>query len=321
MKFPFTFDLASVFRLFIPGFCLAIAIDPIIDVAFNAIKVQKPTEFYYVFGSVLLGWIISLFDMHIYMVYEGRRFWPPCFVRLGRKREKGRLQRLKDLYDEADKTTNPAILPVEYEIQQAQFPINEAGERYVIYPTRLGNIITEYEQYPDVKYGMDGVFYWYRVWFAVPKDIRDELTRQQSIADSSVYMSVVLFVSSLLFILYALLNILGLVKISPNLDINWLIPVIFTLPGSYGFYKIALQSHSVYGSFFKAMFDHFHTKVDVKPLLSNLARRTGIEKYKLLDGPEAYKMAWRYLRWHELREPGENKNVNAEDLLQTGKDD
>lgn len=316
MKFPFTFDLASIFRLFIPGFCLAIALDPIIAVAFNAIKVQKSTEFYYGFGSVLLGWLISVLDMHIYMLYEGRRFWPPFFVRLGRKRERKRLDHLKKLCDDAKTTTNPAILPVEYEIQEAQFPMNEAGQRDVTYPTRLGNLITEYEQYPDVKYGMDGVFYWYRVWFAVPKDVRDELTQQQSIADSSVYISFVLFASSLLFILYALLNILGLVQISPNLGIYWLFAAMLTLACSYGFYEIALQSHSTYGSFFKAMFDEFHTKIDVKPLLSNLARRTGIDEYNLLDGPEAYKMAWRYLRWHNLRRPGEKKNVNAEKLLQ-----
>jgi len=315
MKFPFTFDLASVFRLVIPGFFLAIALDPAIGVAFYAIGVAKPTEVYYAFGTVVLGWLFSLLDMQIYMLYEGRRFWPSYLVRCGRVREQRRLHRLNKLYKEAKAATNPTTLPVEYAIRRALFPLDKDGMRYVAYPTRLGNLIAEYEQYPDRKYGMDGVFYWYRVWFVVPKDIRDELTQQQSLADSSLYMSMVLFLSTLLFVVYALASALGLAQISPELKFCWLYAAMFSLICGYGFYVMALNAHSAYASFFKAIFDDFYEKVDVRPLLSTLAKRTGIKEYGFLEGTEAYKAAWRYLRWHKLRIPGQKDNVNAEQLF------
>jgi len=63
------------------------------------------------------------------------------------------------------------------------------------------------------------------------------------------------------------------------------------------------------------MFDQFYGEIDVKPVLSVLSERTGIREYEQLEGAEAYKMAWRYLRWHRLRRPGESSNVNAEDLF------
>lgn len=315
MKFPFSFNIVLVFRLILPGLALAVALMPAAIIAFDTLRIPWYSEIYFTFGSITLGWLIVLLDMPIYMVYEGRRFWPAFLTKWGFACEERRLRRLGKLYEIAKKEKHPRIHPVEYSIRQAQFPLNEQGEHEVRFPTRIGNLINEYEEYPDKKYGMDGVFYWYRVWLVVPKELREELDQQQAMADSALYMSFVLYVAGILCAAYAVIEIQGWLNLSPNVGHYWIVWSLLALFCGYTLYCFSLQAHAQYGSFFKAMFDKFHNEVDVKPLLRTLSRRTGIEDYENLEEPEAYKMVWRYLRWHELRGPGQTSNVNAEELF------
>src|SRR5262249_2356964 len=90
-------------------------------------------------------------------------------------------------------------------VEYGLYPINKDGEAYVQYPTRLGNIIESFENYPNVKYGLDSVFYWYRLWVVLDKDLREEIDSAQAVVDSTVYISFVLYVSGLVMLVYAAL--------------------------------------------------------------------------------------------------------------------
>jgi hypothetical protein len=48
------------------------------------------------------------------------------------------------------------------------------------------------------------------------------------------------------------------------------------------------------------MFDCFYTKYDPKGVLEVVARAVGEPQVKEMTGPNAYRIAWRYLRWHEF---------------------
>ena len=58
-----------------------------------------------------------------------------------------------------------------------QFPADEHDHYIATRPTKMGNILASYEDYPDSRYGMDSVFYWHRLWLIVDKDTREEIDR------------------------------------------------------------------------------------------------------------------------------------------------
>jgi hypothetical protein len=99
MKLPFTFGIKFVFRIILPGFVLALGFLPIIrtivDLTANVIRVD------YAFGitALLLGWLIVVFDMPIYMAFEGRRYWPEVLRSFFKRRENDRLAGLQKTID------------------------------------------------------------------------------------------------------------------------------------------------------------------------------------------------------------------------------
>lgn len=74
------------------------------------------------------------------------------------------------------------------------------------YPTRLGNIITEFEEYSTRKYEADGVFYWSRVWWKLPKEVRESLDDMQAMVDGALYVAALLYAMALLCLLYAIVD-------------------------------------------------------------------------------------------------------------------
>src|SRR5262249_35103697 len=92
----------------------------------------------------------------------------------------------------------------EYAAELNEFPINkETALPTVFCPTRLGNIIYAYEQYPLLKYGLDAVFFWPRLWLAVDKDLREEIDNHQAQADGLVYLVTAFAITGLLLFITA----------------------------------------------------------------------------------------------------------------------
>jgi hypothetical protein len=74
---------------------------------------------------------------------------------------------------------------LEVGVEYALYPTDDDSAAYVAHPTRLGNIIESFESYPKIKYGLDSVFYWYRLWVVLDKDLREEIDSSQAVVDST----------------------------------------------------------------------------------------------------------------------------------------
>lgn len=308
MKLPFSFATGFIFRLVLPGLILAIVFVPVIDICLGIVGYPISKDVSIPIIAVLLGWLLVLIDMPIYMIFEGRRYWPDPIRAWGIAREGKRLERLESETRERQLSGDQAAY-VESALKTAQFPLSQERKRVAIYPTRLGNLIAEYEQYPDRKYGMDGVFYWYRIWVGLPKDLRDELDERQALVDSAVYIAFVLYLSALLTTIYALLSFSTAFTWLPSLNptLRMLVGPTLALWG-YLLYRASLLAHGQYGHYFKAMFDRHLSEVKLEHVLSEIAEMTHEESFRLLQGRKARMAAWRYLQWDKVRLPGETIN-------------
>ncbi len=312
MKLPFSFSLTFVFRLVIPGLLAAVVVYPGLSLVGGRLGLQLDVASYFPWATVLLGWVITLLDMHIYMAMEGRRYWPEKLWRWGREQEVRRFDALSARVARGWTADDPGGY-AEAAVEWAHFPLSdgERDSREVYYPTRLGNLIAEFEQYPSRKYDMDGVFFWYRVWLHVPKDLREELDQHQALADSSLYTVAVVFLGAFASVAYAILSATGHpiqpASVAPG---AWLMLSVVLVGAGYGLYRASLPVHASYGRFFKAMFDQFAFKVTTAEVLDVVSRKVGVESYRDLTGTESYRAAWRYLQWHRVRLPGSDQSIS-----------
>ena len=221
MKLPFTFSLKFAFRLFLPGFIVSLGIFPILQTMLELLRLTITSEFAFFLSVVIIGWIFVISDMPIYMAFEGRRYWPKLLRNYFKHLEEIRLERLKkriQKFKESDVTKY-----LEASVELRRFPMEEDGKYYVQSPTRIGNLIAAYESYPKRTYGMDSVFYWYRIWLTLDKDLREEIDNQQALADSTIYVIAALNVCGLLCIIYALLQMSKILLIKFLPDVHMLL--------------------------------------------------------------------------------------------------
>src|SRR2546423_1779027 len=76
MKFPFDFNVTLIFRLIFPGVVLALAFLPLFAYALKSEHISVSLAALIPCEAVVLGWLVVLLDQPIYMLYEGRRYWP-----------------------------------------------------------------------------------------------------------------------------------------------------------------------------------------------------------------------------------------------------
>ena len=62
----------------------------------------------------------------------------------------------------------------------------------------------------------------------------------------------------------------------------------------------------------KAMFDQFIWELKVDKVLALIATKTGQNWVRHEKVPTAYRVVWRYLRWHLFRGKGEKANRNID---------
>src|SRR5690348_8279610 len=97
MKLPFEFGTKLIFRLVFPGAVIAIAMMPLVNAILAALNVLVSPEIAIPIEIVGWGWLIALSDMHIYMIFEGRRYWPIWLRVVLTRRENERLNKLQAL--------------------------------------------------------------------------------------------------------------------------------------------------------------------------------------------------------------------------------
>jgi len=305
MKVPFSFGLKLVFRWLAPGLVLAVAFFPLAHWLNTFLSLPISVEVYLTVATLVLGWLVMLFDMPIYMLYEGRRWWPGWLYRWGTQREQERLERLQKEPENIEKL-----------IDTLQFPLSRDRAREATAPTRLGNLLAECEDYPRLKYGLDGVFYWYRLWFYLDKDTRGDIDDVQSLADGALYISFASLVGFALSLAYAVVQLSTDIVFYPAFGASFyiLIAVLFFI-AFYLVYRVSLYAQDHYAELFKAVFDTNGTRWDPDPVVNILEELTGEHTLRRLSRRDKNLAAWRFLRFDRYKTPSDPKSREIGELL------
>ena len=338
MKLPFTFGTDQLlFRLVLPGLILALLLWPA-GVSVDGASVDP--LLYLPVVALFAGWLLGLCDTQIYMLYEGRRYWPMRLRCRALRREQRRLRRLEASVERA-RASGDRQRYLEACSDIARFPLAPDGERYAAMPTRLGNLMYEYELYPSCKYGLDSVFFFYRIWVSIDKDLRDEIDRKQASVDGALYLSFVLALAAVWFFAWFWILLAAdssgrsvqslspwLLGLGERIELAWALPTWVNLQLSgiclvlaYGVYRLSLYAHAQYGEFFKALFDQHRSRLQHQDLLDYLAQATGDPSLGAADFKQANAAVWRYLRWHKVRLSGQAENRNLEAILAARRDE
>ncbi len=298
MKIPFNFGFASLIRLYFPGLFWSAITFPVFSELFKKIKFleifSKPE--YIALEAIFWGIIIYVLDDTIYQILEGRILWPSFLFKWGVKRENGYIKKLLNLNEKLkneQKIGSNTYNELWYKLRV--FPINGDIEYKAVYPTRLGNIIQGYELYPKSRYGLDAIFYWYRIWLKLDKNIKEEIDNVSAKADFAVYSSFLFYVSFIFNLVACGIgylqtkNFLFLLPL-PSCQILLIISGISLLLG-YIFYKLSCPLHRFYGEYFKSIFDLN------KNSILEIGEWFGENERKRI------KEVWRYLQYLKIKCP------------------
>jgi hypothetical protein len=303
---PYDFGTRFILRLLVPAAILAAALYPVgRRLQITGLPVLSDSLLF-VALCLAASFFLLLLDMPVYMVFQGRRFWPTTLRRVGVAREARRLERLRALADSA----SDAKVKLEFDLQIAEFPLERAtGEARAMYPTRLGNLLASFETYPNLKYGLDGVFFWPRLWVSIDKDLREELDSAQAVVDSAVYSCTAFGLGAFLFAAYG-------VFLNDSITIMWFVACPASLLFSFICYRAALPRYAQYGQLFAAIFDQHRDKLRYSSLLSDLDAHMKGARSPARSDREAARAVWRFLRWHRYRPSNSRTNIVVQNWLE-----
>lgn len=262
---PTNFGFPALIRILIPGMICSMLstyfILPIVPAHFAEnillLSLTNKIILWITFGLVF-GMAIISYDFYIYRLFMGTGIFPKFILRELRYCLINDFDELANRYDQylAEKR-NPATTKekkerlrddiVEMSHKLRENPFNTEKEMlYPSAPTRLGNIIIEYESYSEIQYGMSFNVFWSRIWQVMPKDNRDDLDLRAARADFNVYL-LLIWIIFLPFMGLSAHNLIGVGFI-----------VFFTLPWliiAKLIYLGAIRAHENYGGYVKASFD------------------------------------------------------------------
>ena len=316
MKLPFDIGLKLFLRMLLPGSILALGFFPLTLMLLDAVGWSKRAEVSFLVSTGLFGWLMSILDLQIYMLFEGRRYWPKRIRSLFVRSE---WKRLSGIIDAIENNLPSSSAAREASVEFRKFPLR-GGSPTVEHPTRLGNLIISYERYPQTRYGVDATFFWYRMWLSLSKDMKEELDNQQAIADSAVYGSFACAFSGLLWIIYCVLDLLPFVKSQYllGLEVSLIIAGLFILL-SFLLYQVSVAGHAHYGEVFKALFDNYEKQIDASRVVDLVSRIVHDSSIKNLDRRAQLQIMWRYLHNYRIKCPrtecAAEKVMSPEDLM------
>lgn len=276
-------SVALFLRIFLPGTIGTLLFFPILrPIATVAIYWGNyPSLSATVLGGGLLigiGLGVVLCDHFIYRTYEG--YFIP----------RGLRERLTEcLNQKIDKKLKEAAFfkaagkSLDYNVTWewlGKFVIDEETTGDVrpraVLPTMFGNILSQYEDYPQSRYGMDGVFYWPRLWLVIDEQIRKDIESTWAWGDSLLYISAVSCLAGIVNLAAFLLHLFNLpTKILLALSLTLPKAALGELPSSYLFlgltaisfiigwitYRMSLPVHYRIGEQFKAVYDLYREKL------------------------------------------------------------
>ena len=305
----------------LPGLIVALALLPLTEATLYVLNVDNYKEAVFVALALISGWIVLLLDMPIYMLFEGRRFWPSKLRSAFIQNENKRLSHLLEIDQRyRKKESNVSIDDLKeawFDIRR--FPLDEKGYPVVRFPTRLGNLIASYEEYPETRHGMDSIFFWPRIWIMLDKDLREEIDSSQARADSALYTSFTLYFLGLMYLIYTAFKLIRITGISGVDNVSILTLMCITLlgfGGGYLLYRLALHPQAFYGEQFKAIFDKFHSKLDFSEELRLVGAIIGKDDLVSAPPDEQVKVIWRYLQYYRVKPPGAPLSIPVPEYLQ-----
>jgi hypothetical protein len=223
---------------------------------------------------IVIGLIFSSASRPIYWIYEGFR-WKWLTKLAGRWNERCVMVWQREMINIYNGRSAQELNQAEHDRVEtlnenlSDFPIKKTDDTYswfVERPTRLGNIISTYELYPSLEYGIDGRTYWHHLLNLAGDSTRKEFDEQQNFARSLVLTSFAGACVSVIgwFLLFGLL--LG--ELRPSLA---LIAVTLGTRGASvlgcvglliwaGFYWLSLPAHRDASEMFQAIVDSVHSK-------------------------------------------------------------
>ncbi len=186
------------------------------------------------------GFVAQQFEFTVLRLMEG--YWPSwCHLLAKRllRRQKGRLRAVdKQLQDFnrqglASLTLEERQVYIQKDLQLLEFP--ETGR---LLPTRLGNILRAAEDRCAVKYGLDAIICWPRLWLLLPDSAKTELSATRN----ALNMTALLWIWSLLFLLWA-----------PIFKVWWPLPL--GVVSMWLAHRWMIQAAQVYGALLESAFD------------------------------------------------------------------
>jgi hypothetical protein len=258
------FGLAFFYRVVLPGALLTFVSLPLIDGVLGLAHLRiADLSLALLAGALVVGFLVSIFDDWIYQLYEGRTGWPDVLKAHGIDVWK---ERVREVYNLALDTSDPSYN--ERWAYLRQFPTDADRVPTATAPTRLGNILAQYEaDYPLKRYGLDAVFFWPRLWLLIDKDTREEIDKEWAPTDCLLYLSAGCNVVALLYLL-AVVVAINLPTGTPWLlhsgDETWLalaLGVLGLTVVAWGFYQLSIPGHIRNGEVFKSAVDIYRHKL------------------------------------------------------------
>lgn len=285
MKNVFSFGFAFFIKTLVPGFWGSLCLFPIYWYFFNKMMFQMLSlNATFLITTIGLSIFFLLIDDFIYKLYEGF-YWPKVIrnyrINLLNKKISKKHKKYKQSNDYIEKLVLNDWL-MTFPIRPNR--ISKKPRTEAVLPTRLGNILKAYEDYPFLKYKISSPFYWSRFWITIDKDERKEIETIWAKADCLIYMSFISLLIAMCYVFFAVLdqiNILQIInKIYPyfnslNSTFVFKHSVLFFLLLSAAlfllsciFYKLSIPHHINNGLFYQAIFDihrdMIRTKLEIK---------------------------------------------------------
>ncbi len=189
---------------------------------------------------VASGFVAQQFEFSVLRLLEG--YWPSWCRPLTRrlvKRQKRRFIAIdKQLQDFNRRGVNMLNPEERHDYIQADLQLSSFPETGRLLPTRLGNILRSAEDRCAVKYGLDAVICWPRLWLLLPDSVKTEL----SAARDALNLTTRLWCWGLLFGLWA-----------PVFRVWW--PLALGGVAVWLAHRWMVQAAQVYGALLESAFD------------------------------------------------------------------
>ena len=209
----------------------------------------EDTQLALLLGSFILvtlsSFLAQRFELTILRWLEG--YWPlvlrPLHLRL-LVHQAQRLERAKEQFQRLAvrgiDTLNPIqrqqLIALDWQLMQTPPP-------QFLMPTRLGNVLRAAEQRPKIKYGLDAILCWPRLWFLLPKETQQELET----ARDSLNAAVRLWLWGVLSIIWGIWT--------------WWAVAIGLMIAVFAYYRWILDAAAIYAALLESAFDLYRLEL------------------------------------------------------------